>query len=455
MIFQKPELFTGWGNYPKHKSVLVEPYTLEELKNHIKDKDMLHTLARGLGRSYGDTSINLNGNLISQKHFSHFIHFDSETGILEAEGGVSFEEILDVCIPKGFFLPVTPGTKFVTVGGAIANDVHGKNHHLDGCFSEHVLSFELLTAKGDVINCSRKENSDIFWATVGGIGLTGFILRVVIKMIPISSSYIEVEYQKANNIHEAIDMFQVDDNRFQYSVAWIDCVATGNKLGRSVLMRGNHMKSSHLSGNKILDPLKVEDKLKLNIPFYLPSFVLNGTTIKMFNHLYYAKYKNSSVVTNYDSFFYPLDMINNWNRGYGKNGFVQYQMVLPFENGKEGLIQLLTLLSQYKKTSFLAVLKTFGKQNKGLLSFPFEGYTLALDIPIKNESVFALLNELDKIVLRFGGRTYLAKDSRMSPETFRQMYPNIKQFLEIKQELDPNDVFQSSMSRRLNLTGVR
>lgn len=443
---------SGWGIYPIEECFLYRPQQTRDLLELLCSNQQQNYIARGLGRSYGDTALNKNAGVILNKAFNRFISFDTVSGILECESGVSLEEINKYLVPKGFFLPVTPGTKFVTLGGAIANDVHGKNHHKDGCFSEYVLDFKLLIADGSILKCSREENKDIFWATVGGIGLTGYILSARVHMQPIETAFISVDYKKARNIYEALRLFIEGDENYQYSVAWIDCLAGGKNLGRSVLMRGNHTGMAEMT--KINEhPLQIPVKKKINVPFNFPSFTLNQMTIALFNKIYYGKYKNEShKIIDYNTFFYPLDAMLNWNRIYGKKGFIQYQAVLPSSTSSQGLVVMLEKLSKSRCSSFLAVLKKSGPANKGMLSFPLEGYTLALDIPIKNQAIFLLLRELDEIVIRNGGRVYLAKDSEVSPEMFMQMYSNLDQFQEIINKVDPNHTFSSSMSKRLKIT---
>jgi decaprenylphospho-beta-D-ribofuranose 2-oxidase len=443
---------SGWGKYPVQECILYRPENLRDIQMILSSQVQKNYIPFGLGRSYGDTPLNKGNGVILQYKLNRFISFDEENGILDCEAGVSLEEIIHFSLPKGFFLPTTPGTKYVTVGGAIANDVHGKNHHQDGCFSEFILDFNLLLASGEIVQCSRGQNSDLFWATIGGIGLTGVIINARIQLKRVNSAYIKVHYEKAANIDEALALFSEDDNQFQYSVAWIDCLASGKSLGRSVLMRGNHASNEDLTGS-IQYPLQIKEKKKLNIPVNFPSFTLNQFTISMFNATYYSLFKNKQIkVIDYDSFFYPLDSISNWNRMYGKNGFVQYQAVFPSETSKQGLIELLEKLSSSKRSSFLAVLKSSGKQNKGLLSFPIRGHTLALDIPIKDASLFDFLKELDQIVVKYKGRVYLAKDSELSADMFNRMYgERVIKFKNIKQEVDPANLFSSSMARRLGL----
>ena len=440
---------SGWGRYPVHETYAARPETNSDLRKLLTSELVANWIAYGLGRSYGDTPLNENGGTIITTKLNRFLSFDEKTGILECEAGVSFKEILDVFIPRGYFLPVTPGTKFVTVGGAIANDVHGKNHHVEGTFSQHVLDFTLLLASGEVIRCSRTENAELFWATVGGIGLTGIILTARFKMVPITSSYYNVHYQRARNFEEALRLFRESDDQYRYSVAWIDCMSKGGSLGRCVLMRGNNAPAEQV---KAKNPLPILHKTKLAIPFDFPSFVLNKLTIKAFNSMYYRIHpKDSHKLVGYESFYYPLDAIHQWNRMYGKRGFVQYQAVFPPETCHEGLKEMLERLSGSNRSSFLAVLKSSGEQNEGLLSFPKKGYTLALDIPITDESLFPFLRSMDELVLKHGGRVYLAKDSTLSPEHFREMYPRYKEFQAIRNRVDPNGIFSSSMARRLKI----
>ncbi len=449
MIKQKESTIAGWGNYPVEVCNLYRPDKVQEIAKLIESGAQPSYISRGLGRSYGDTALNLRAGVLLHTQFARFLHFDEQTGVLECEAGVSFEEIIDHFLHRGWFLPVTPGTKYVTVGGAIANDVHGKNHHVDGCFSEHVLDFTLLLASGEIVRCSREEHADLFHATVGGIGLTGIILTARFRLIPVESAYIEVDYLKARNLEHAFELFARTNEDYQYSVAWIDCLASGSSLGRSVLMLGNHAPRSKVKKG---DPLRIKQKKKLNVPFNFPSFALNKASIKAFNFTYYNSYKDErGKIVDYDSFFYPLDRIHNWNRAYGKRGFVQYQAVFPPETSYRGLTQMLERLSRSGRSSFLAVLKSSGPQNGGLLSFPFKGYTLALDIPIHDAGLFPFLRELDQLVLAHGGRVYLAKDSEAAPDVFAQMYPTLPRFQEIKATVDPNNRFSSSQARRLQI----
>jgi decaprenylphospho-beta-D-ribofuranose 2-oxidase len=449
MLNQKLSKLSGWGKYPIEECYQYRPDHEKLIRQVLSSNAHNSYISFGLGRSYGDAPLNHNNGVLITTELNKFIAFDDETGVLECEAGVTFEEIIQCFLPRGYFLPVTPGTKYITVGGAIANDIHGKNHHIDGCFSAHVLEFKLLIASGEIIRCSKNENTDIFWATVGGIGLTGIILSAHFKLFKVDSGYYDVSYEKANNLDKALELFEASDDQYQYSVAWIDCLAKGKSLGRSVLMRGNHATIQQLNQR---EPLILKQKNKLNVPFNLPSFALNQFSIQAFNTVYYAKNPSSAQkIVDFDSFFYPLDGIHNWNRLYGKKGFVQYQAVFPPAKSKEGLTKLLEQLSSTNRSSFLAVLKSSGNEGQGLLSFPKKGYTLALDIPIKDDSLFPFLRKLDELVLSYGGRVYLAKDSTLAPEHFKQMYPNLGEFQTIKQKVDPNHLFSSSMARRLKI----
>ena len=404
---------TNWGNFP----VVEKEMKSEDSLPKIKDFVLSHkeVIARGNGRCYGDAS--LGENIFSTKRLNKFIGFDKIEGVLECEAGVLLSDILEISVPQGYFLNVTPGTKFVSVGGAIASDVHGKNHHSEGCFSEYVLEFKLMKENAEVITCSREENTEDFWATVGGMGLTGIILSAKIKLKNIETAYIRQESIKADNLDEIFQLFEESEG-WLYNVAWIDCLQKGENIGRSILMRGYHALREELPPKLHKNPLKNPRKIMPTIPFYFPSWVLNSFTIKIFNWLYYNKQTKKSVegFVHYEPFFYPLDVINEWNKIYGKKGFIQYQMVIPKEKGKEGMQKILETIADSGNGSFLAVLKLFGKNNpKAYNSFPMEGYTLALDFKVNNKLKY-LVEELDKIVEEFGGRIYLTKDSMSNPK---------------------------------------
>lgn len=413
---------TNWGNYPVIEANVTESSKIADIRSLVKTGDSL--IARGNGRCYGDSS--LGPNIFSTLKLNRFLSFDAETHILECESGVMLADILEVFVPRGFFLPVTPGTKFITVGGAIAADVHGKNHHSEGSFSEHVLSFQLMTADGGIVSCSKDENADLFRQTCGGMGLTGIILNAAFKLKPIETSYIRQITHKASNLDEVMELFE-QASYSTYSVAWIDCLARGKNLGRSILILGEHSVYDELPVKFQKNALAMKVGNSLNVPFNFPAFSLNSTSVKAFNFAYYNKQfaQSSEDFVHYESFFYPLDGIHNWNRIYGKKGFVQYQFVLPSQNSYDGLTKILQRIEKSGQGSFLAVLKLFGKPNpNAMMSFPMEGYTLALDFKV-NPKVFRLLDELDEVVGENGGRVYLAKDARMSAAFFHQTYSNI------------------------------
>lgn len=434
---------SNWSNYPSVKTDENSFSTISQF-NELMEENSLFSI-RGLGRCYGDAS--LSNHIISTLKFDRIIDFDLERGIFECEPGISLASILEIIVPKGWFLPVTPGTKYITIGGAVASDVHGKNHHSEGSFSAHIIEMDVITSLGK-ITCNSLINSDLFKASCGGMGLTGLISRVRFKLKKIETAFIRQVQIKAANLDEILDLFeQYRDST--YTMAWIDCLKGGDSFGRSILMSGEHALPADLPSIKPSNLLIKPAKLKLAIPFYFPSFALNTLSIKAFNFLYYTKNfkKESNSIVSYDPFFYPLDAITGWNKMYGKKGFVQYQFVLPIENGKAGLVDILAKIRKKGMGSFLAVLKLFGKQ-ESLIAFPMEGYTLALDFPIK-KGLFEFLDELDKIVLDYGGRLYMTKDARMKADIFWKSYSHAAEFLQIINQYNPVQQFQSSLSERL------
>jgi FAD/FMN-containing dehydrogenase len=436
----------NWGNYP---ALLCDETTFSQ-EEQIQDFISSHTsiIARGNGRCYGDAS--LAAFSVSTLKYDKVLAFDTVNGIFECQSGITLDQILEIIVPEGWFLPVTPGTKFITIGGAVASDVHGKNHHVDGSFSNHIISMDVITGNKDTITCSALVEPDLFWATCGGMGLTGIITTVKFYLKKIETAYIKQKQIKARNLEDLIRLFD-EYKHYTYSMAWIDCLQKGDSFGRSILIVGEHATEEELSDSQRKNMLKVSGKGKLTVPFNLPSFILNTFTVKAFNWLYYLKNTKREInnVVPYEPFFYPLDAILHWNRGYGKAGFVQYQFVLPLEK-KEGLVAILQRISDKGWGSFLAVLKVFGKQ-ESLISFPMEGYTLALDFPVR-KGLFAFLDELDGLVLQYGGRLYLSKDARMKQEVFWSSYPNAQKFAEIVKTYNGDQLFRSVQSDRLLLT---
>lgn len=410
---------TNWGNYPVIEAEIRAEESIDKIKDFVKNSHEI--IARGNGRCYGDAA--LGKHIFSTKRLNKFISFDRINGILECESGVLLSDVLNIAVPQGFFLMVTPGTKLISVGGAIASDVHGKGIY---CFSESLIEFQLMNENGDILKCSREENADKFWATVGGMGLTGIILSAKFRLKKIETAYIRQESIKAENLDEIFNLFE-DCKNWTYNVAWIDCLAKGKNIGRSVLQRGEFATREELPERWKVSPLKLKKKPIPTIPFYFPNFVLNNLTVKIFNFLIYNKQRSKVVknVIEYENFFYPLDVINDWNKIYGKTGFIQYQMVIPKEKGKEGMRKILETIANSGNGSFLAVLKYIGKNNPNAYnSFPFEGYTLALDFKV-NSKLKKLVEKLDEIVEEFGGRIYLTKDS-MSKSSLTNYLKNVE-----------------------------
>ena len=447
-----PASLSGWGNVPVQNCRVYRPDSEGQCARIVGSDVETSYIARGLGRSYGDAALNDKGAVILTDRNSHFLSFDEATGVLECEAGTSLADIIDVLLPRGFFLPVTPGTQHVSIGGAIAADVHGKNHHRSGTIASFIDSFRLLSTQSEVIECSRECNADFFWATIGGMGLTGVILSARLRMLPVESAYMSVEYERARDLDHALQRFAETDASCSYSVAWIDCLAVRKSLGRSILMRGEHVRRDELAHGRRLEPFAVKHRLRLRVPLNAPSWMLNPLTVRAFNALYYRRHSNRRMQVPLTSFFYPLDGIGNWNRLYGRMGFLQYQFVLPLARSAEAMQVILEQLARARCSSFLAVLKSFGDANDGLLTFPMRGHTLALDLPYKGQDLISLLRRLNSMVIDSGGRVYLAKDAVLSAEEFRAMYPNAERFRQIQRRLDPRGVLRSSLSGRIGLT---
>jgi decaprenylphospho-beta-D-ribofuranose 2-oxidase len=432
---------SNWNNYPVVEAKEISFDYAKDLTSKLAQSSIPH----GNGRCYGDAS--LSDDVINTLRYDKILALDELHGTITCQSGILLSDLLQVIVPRGWFLPVTPGTKFITVGGAVASDVHGKNHHVDGAFSNQIVTMSVLTGTGETIVCSKTNHSDLFWATCGGMGLTGIVLEVTFRLKRIQSSHIRQKQIKAVNLDEVMALFDQNTDS-TYSVAWIDCLKTGDHFGRSILMLGEHAGTDETpTEHKLL----AKEKSLLTVPFHFPSFVLNGYSVKLFNALFYAKnYRRElNSVVHYDGFFYPLDSILEWNKIYGKKGFVQYQFVLPIENSKKGLVDILKRINKMGMGSFLAVLKLFGDQDN-LISFPMKGYTLALDFPIK-KGLFEFLDELDQVVADYGGRIYLSKDARMKKEIFWKTYPHATEFQQILKKYDPDYKFNSLLSKRLML----
>ncbi len=438
------EELSGWGLFPRKKVIKLAPRNINELKNAITSSSVI---ARGNGRSYGDSSIN-NLKTIDMRNFNRFLYFDASQGLLVSEAGVLLKEVIDIFLPKGWFPQVTPGTKFVTIGGMVAADIHGKNHLKDGSFGNHLHWIDIINNEGEIVRCSREENSDLFSWTLGGMGLTGIILRVAFFLRPVKTSWIKEKTFVARNVTQAFEIFE-DNLNSTYSVAWIDCYSKGERLGRSLIKLGEHAEIEELSLEKQLNPLTIPKNKKISIPFYFPSFVLTKFNVKIFNLLYFLKGRISkkNKFVDWDSFFYPLDKILDWNKIYGKKGFAQFQCVIPLSRSKKAITELLNCISNSKSSSFLAVLKRFGPQ-KSNFSFPMEGYSLALDFPINSDNLF-LMKLLDEITIKNGGRFYLAKDSRVKKDIFEKSDNRVNEFRKYREKLKFK--FNSIQSKRLDL----
>lgn len=432
-------VYQSWGRYPKARQEIVRINWRDESLPEAGNP-RLTLLPFGNGRSYGDSCLNDGGALIDTRGLSRFIELDSVRGILRCEAGVLLSEILDLIVPLGWFLSVTPGTRFVTVGGAIANDVHGKNHHRQGTFGRHVLRFELLRSDEQRLNCSEEENRELFRATIGGLGLTGVVVWAEIKLMKISNPYIDVQTIKFSNLREFFELTADSDADFDYTVAWVDCLAKGKSLGRGHFMRANPAPA-------LRDAPAYKRQSSLAVPFTPPVALVNNLSLKTFNLLYYNKQrkKQRREIVHYEPFFYPLDFIRQWNRIYGPHGFMQYQCVVPLTSGPGAIGEILERIAQAGKGSFLAVLKVFGDvASPGMLSFPRPGPTLALDFPNQGSKTLELLDRLDEVVMQAGGTVYPAKDARMSSSSFQRYYPQWKAFSDY---IDPR--FSSSFWRRV------
>ena len=427
----------GWGRYPQQDAYLHAPPSSTSLEFTAKQQDSV--LARGMGRSYGDSANAL--NVLQTTYMNHFIEFDEATGKLTAEAGITLREILEVIVPSGWFLPVTPGTSYVTLGGAIASDVHGKNHHMAGTFGQHVKYLTMLLGTGEVVTTSPQHYADLFHATCGGMGLTGIIISATIQLLPIKSSLICQKTIKADCIESACDAFE-NNSDATYSVAWIDCLSKGKSLGRSVLMLGEHAAQGGLD---------IDIRQKISVPFSTPSALLNSVTMKAFNTAYWYRAKHSVGQTvSLMPYFYPLDAVGEWNRLYGKKGFVQFQCVVPNLDGVANMRKLLTEISNSGEGSFLAVLKQFGAGNENFLSFPTEGYTLALDFKVSDTAI-KTVRRLEDMVVDMGGRLYLTKDAVMQESSFKATYQNWEKFEAVRERYGAIGKFRSTQSIRLGL----
>jgi FAD/FMN-containing dehydrogenase len=435
--------YSSWGRYPSSTPARVYTPTAPEYSLGDCSAPRALLLPRGLGRSYGDSCLNNNHTLLDTRTMTEVMNFDEQSGVLRAESGLSLASILELTVPKGWFLPVSPGTKFVTLGGAVANDIHGKNHHRHGTFGCHVRRFALKRSDGSLIECSPEHNCELFKATIAGLGLTGLIIWVEIQLIPIPSPFVNIRYTRFRNLDEFFYVSNSEEQKFEYTVAWVDCTSEGRKLGRGIFMAGSFTEATRRPS---------ASTMSVSFPWDAPHWLLNSYSIRAFNELYYNQQltRVRESVKHYEPFFYPLDRILHWNRMYGKRGFFQYQVVVPVTDGGRAIKEIFARVAHSKKASFLAVLKSFGSlPSPGMLSFPRPGITLVLDFPNHGDSTLQLLNDLDGVVQTAGGALNPSKDARMPPELFSLSYPRVAEF---EKYIDPQ--FSSSFWRRVRGSGV-
>jgi decaprenylphospho-beta-D-ribofuranose 2-oxidase len=439
-----PQPLSGWGRVMTSVANFVPAHHAEEMSQYIRSAGSRGVLARGLGRSYGDAAQSGGATVFDMTTFNNFT-LDPETMTVTADAGASIDSILREIVPLGFFVPVTAGTRLITVGGAIAADIHGKNHHLDGSFGAHVLEITLIDGLGDIRVLTPP--SPEFWATIGGMGLTGVIVSATFTVIPIQSSYISVDTERGKDLNDVMSRMVERDDEYKYSVAWIDSVATS---GRGVITRGDHASLEECKLEGVANPYDYDPKKIATAPGLVPSGLLNRWSIRAFNEAWFRKHPahREGELQGIGGFFHPLDGVQEWNRIYGPKGFLQYQFQVPDSAGY--LVELaLRKLREVGTLSFLTVLKRFGPGNEGMLSFPQPGWTLAVDIPAGIPALGRTLDELDALVAAEGGRLYLAKDSRQSPSMFARTYPRLDEWREIRDRIDPHHVFVSDLSRRL------
>jgi decaprenylphospho-beta-D-ribofuranose 2-oxidase len=447
-------MLTGWGRTAPTMAEVYKPQSSDDITTLLAAAGERGAVARGLGRTYGDAAQNGGGEVLDMTTMAMVSGIDVERGVVVAEGGVTLDRLMRLLVPLGWFVPVTAGTRHVTIGGAIAADIHGKNHHRDGSFCAHVASLTLLTA-GPSIVAGPDAHADVFWATAGGMGLTGVVTEAKVQMLPIQTSLIRQDTERADSLDEVMALMESGDDGYRYSVAWVDCVARGAALGRSVLTRGDHAELDELPSARRRDPLAYGPKTPFTAPTWLPTGLVRPATERAFNELWFrrAPRREQGRLIDLASFFHPLDVVSGWNRVYGPRGFLQYQLAVPF--GAEAVMRTaIESLQHIGAPSSLAVLKRFGQGDPGPLSFPIPGWTLTLDVGVGDPRLASTLDRLDEIVAAAGGRIYLAKDSRMRPELVAAMYPRLAEWQQVQARLDPNGVFQSDLSRRLRLTGA-
>ena len=444
-------LLAGWGGTSPSTAEVLHPFGDAEVTEVVRARPDRGVVARGLGRAYGDAAQNAGGVVLDATALRGVRHLDVERGRATVAAGTSLDDLMRWLLPAGFFL-VTPGTRSVTVGGAIASDIHGKGHHADGTFGSNVRAITLVDGTGAVRRLTPEETPEEFWATTGGMGLTGVITEAEIDLIPVETAMIRADTERASDLEDLMARMDARDDEYRYSVAWIDCLATGRSMGRGILDRGDHARLDELPPARRADARRFDPHTVISAPPIFPSGLVNRWTVRAFNEAWFRKSpkRREGHLVDIGWFFHPLDLITGWNRLYGPRGFVQYQFVVPF--GQERAVQTaVERLSLAGTPSLLAVLKRFGPANPGPLSFPQPGWTLALDIPVGDPDLHNLLDGLDDLVLEAGGRVYLAKDARVRPDHLAGMYPRLEEWRAVRRRLDPDGVIRSDLARRLGL----
>ncbi|MHB8244125.1 MAG: FAD-binding protein [Acidimicrobiales bacterium] len=460
MIAERRSL-SGWGGNPGSFADVVRPARPSEVAEVIEEARLKgrSVLARGLGRSYGDAGMSAAGIVIDLTACDRILSFDPESRLLRAEAGISYDALLRWSVPQGFFVPVTPGTRHVTLGGAIAADVHGKNHHRDGSLGAAVRSLVLATAAGEVV-VSPEIDSELFWATIGGMGLTGVVLEATIELMPIETALVSVDTVRTRDLDESMTLMAEGDHAYRYSVAWVDCLRAGRHLGRGVLTRANHATIDQARTLRTpgrfdgSDLLHFAPRQIVDVPFPSPVRLTLNPAVALFNEAWYrrAPRRRTDELQQISTYFHPLDGIGSWNRLYGRRGFTQYQFVVPF--GAEDLVRsVIETLSGSGFPSMLAVLKRFGEGDPAPLSFPCPGWTLALDLPLGDSRLAGAMDKFDEMVAGAGGRVYFAKDGRLRPDLVASMYPRLEEWRSVRRRADPDCLFVSDLSRRLHLFG--
>ncbi len=439
---------TGWGRTAPSVAEVLTPTSEDQVSELLATRPAL--VARGLGRSYGDAAQLGGGVVVDNRGFVE-IGPISAAGVVTAGAGVSIDELLAVSLPRGWFVAVTPGTRQVSLGGAVASDVHGKNHHRDGSFAAHVLSMRLVTPRG-TRTVSRREDPDLFWATMGGMGLTGIVTTLTLQLLAVGSDQVRVDTDRFNDLDAVMAAMTEGDDAYRYSVAWVDCMTRGTHMGRAILTRAEHADATDRDPSDTA--LAAPRPARLAVPLTAPRGLLNPLSIRIFNEAWFrsAPRQRRGELQSLSSFFHPLDGVRDWNRLYGPRGFVQYQFCVPTSEG-QCVVDAISRLSSSRLPSFLAVLKRFGPADPGPLSFPIPGWTLALDLPVGPPTLGRVLDELDELVVAAGGRVYLAKDARLAPERVRAMYPRLNDFAAVRARVDPEGRLTSDLDRRLNLGG--